>query len=116
MEECHDRSALIALRRAMAAAMAEERRNNTRFSAYCHVTVRWHHELGDAKQYEALDLSETGIRIRTDGVLPEGLTGRVRWSSGNHQEEDRPLMVVWSRPIHSPEGDISHFEAGLRLF
>lgn len=100
----------------MADALAEERRGHSRFNVYCHVAVRWHHEPDSVREYEALDLSDTGLRVRTEGILPEGLTGRVRWSDASHHEEDRPLMVVWSRPIHAPDGEISHFEAGLRLF
>ncbi|MDA1007620.1 MAG: PilZ domain-containing protein [Planctomycetota bacterium] len=100
----------------MAQALAENRRGASRFAVFCTVSVRWHHEPQELRQYEAIDLSETGVRVRTDRVLPEGLTGRVRWSSSPKQDEDRPLMVVWSRPIHTPDGEISHFEAGLRLF
>jgi hypothetical protein len=97
---------LRSLRKAMAQALAEDRRDRGRMAIVTDVLVR----------YETLDLSEGGMRIRSSCALLEGMTGRVRLSLPDSPTIDRPAMVAWSRACYDREGRIDHFEAGIRLF
>lgn len=107
---------LRSLRKAMAQALAEERRDNGRIALVTEVLVRWHHDPSRQVCYETLDVSEGGLRIRHDCALLEGMTGRVRLSLPDVPLIDRPAMVAWSRASHDQEGRLAHFESGIKLF
>jgi hypothetical protein len=107
---------LRSLRKAMAQALAEDRRDRGRMAIVTDVLVRWHHDPNKQVRYETLDLSEGGMRIRSSCALLEGMTGRVRLSLPDSPTIDRPAMVAWSRACYDREGRIDHFEAGIRLF
>ncbi len=103
-----------AMRRAAEQALAEERRGGCRSPLACAVEVRWHHLPDATHEYEGLDLSENGLRMRSSGPLSEGLTGRANFSMGSIAF-DRPCIVSWCRAFRDDEGRISHWESGLRL-
>jgi hypothetical protein len=107
---------LRSLRKAMAQAMAEDRRDRGRMAIVTDALVRWHHDPTKQMRYETLDISEGGMRIRSSCALLEGMTGRVRLSLPDSPTIDRPAMVAWSRACYDREGRIDHFEAGIRLF
>ncbi len=104
------------LRKAVAQAMAEDRRDNGRIALVTTVLVRWHHDPTRQPRYETLDVSEAGLRIRSSCSLLEGMTGRLRMNFPDAPLVDRPAMVVWCRTCRDAEGRVSHFEAGIRLF
>ncbi len=107
---------LRSLRKAMAQALAEDRRDRGRMAIVTDALVRWHHDPNKQVRYETLDISEGGMRIRSSCALLEGMTGRVRLSLPDTPTIDRPAMVAWSRACYDREGRIDHFEAGIRLF
>jgi len=107
-------SVRAALRRAAEAALADERRLDSRAHTATAVTVRWHHDPSHPGSHEALDVSGHGLRLRTHASLPEGATGRVTGALGEVRL-DRAFVVAWSRPVRTEGGDIDHHEAGLRL-
>ena len=104
-------SVRAALRRAAEAALADERRLDSRAHTAMAVTVRWHHDPSHPGSHEALDVSEHGLRLRINAPLPEGLTGRVTGVLGG-VELDRAAVVAWCRPLI---GGCSSHEAGLRF-
>lgn len=107
-------SVRAALRRAAEAALADERRLDSRAHTAMPVTVRWHHDPSHPGSHEALDVSERGLRLRTHAPLPNGTTGRV---AGDLREValDRAFVVAWCRPVRTPSGSVDHYEAGLRF-
>jgi len=107
-------SVRAALRRAAEAALADERRLDSRAHTARPVTVRWHHDPAHPGSHDALDVSGHGLRLRTHASLPEGATGRVTGALGE-VELDRACVVAWSRPVRTQFGGISHYEAGIRF-
>lgn len=104
-------SVRAALRRAAEAALADDRRLDSRTLTTSVVHVRWHHDPSHPGSHEALDVSEHGLRLRINAPLPEGLTGRVTGVLGG-VELDRAAVVAWCRPLI---GGCSSHEAGLRF-
>ena len=101
-------------RRASAFLEAIERRDNGRSGGSGELSVFWHHDPSCTCRYETLDVSGSGARVRTEGSLPEGMTGvAVRYEPGAI-EINRAIMVVWSRGIRDPDGRVGHHEAGIR--
>ena len=102
-------------RRASAFLEAIERRDNGRNQGAGELSVFWHHDPSCTCRYETLDVSGSGARVRTEGSLPEGMTGvAVEFQPGD-VALDRAVMVVWSRGIRDADGRTSHFEAGIRF-
>jgi len=107
-------SVRAALRRAAEAALADERRLDSRAHTAMAVTVLWHHDPSHPGSHEALDVSGHGLRLRTHAPLPEGATGRVAGALGEVRL-DRACVVAWCRPVRTPSGGVDHYEAGLRF-
>ncbi|MSR29495.1 MAG: hypothetical protein EXS03_07985 [Phycisphaerales bacterium] len=103
-----------AMRRAAEQALAEERRGGCRNPVACQVEIRWHHDPEHTTTYDGLDLSENGLRMRSELVIAEGLTGRANFTVGS-MAFDRPCIVSWCRAFRDDCGRITHWEAGLRL-
>lgn len=103
-----------AMRRAAELALAEERRDGGRNMISCNVAVTWHHEPHKSVNYEGLDLSESGLRISSPTILPEGMTGRAIFDAGTISF-NRAAVISWCRAIRDNDGRIDHWEAGLRL-
>lgn len=103
-----------AMRRAAEIALAEERRGGSRNPITCVVAVTWHHEPQKSAYYDGLDLSESGLRIQSPTILPEGMTGRAVFVI-SAIAFNRPAVVSWCRAVRSSDGRIDHWEAGLRL-
>ncbi len=112
MELSH--SIRAAMRRATELALAEERRGGGRHPVSCVVAVTWHHEPHRKATYEGLDLSESGIRVTSPLILPEGMTGRAVFEVGSIVF-DRAVVISWCRAIRDSGGRIDRWEAGLRL-
>ncbi len=102
------------LRRAAEQALADERRDNGRRPISCPVAIRWHHSPLITHSYEGLDLSESGLRIRSTTVLPEGMTGRAIFQAGSIAF-DQAAVITWCRGVRDESGRIDEWEAGLRL-
>ncbi len=102
------------LRRAAEQALADERRDNGRRLISCCVSIRWHHSPLTTNLYEGLDLSESGLRIRSSSALPEGMTGRAMFQAGSIAF-DQPAVISWCRGVRDESGRIEGWEAGLRL-
>jgi len=107
-------SVRAALRRAAEAALADERRLDSRAHTAMPVTVRWHHDPSSTGSHEALDVSERGLRLRTHAPLPEGTTGRVAGALGE-LVLNRAFVVAWCRPVRAGSVCAHHYEAGLRF-
>ena len=103
-----------AMRRAAELALAEERRDGGRNMISCTVAVTWHHEPNNSVNYDGLDLSESGLRISSQTILPEGMTGRAIFDAGTISF-NRAAVISWCRAIRDNDGRIDHWEAGLRL-
>ncbi len=103
-----------AMRRAAELALAEERRDGGRKTISCSVVVTWHHNPNKSVSYDGLDLSESGLRISSKTILPEGMTGRAVFEAGT-VSFDRAAVISWCRAIRDNDGRIDHWEAGLRL-
>ena len=103
-----------AMRRATELALAEERRGGGRNMVSCTVAVTWHHEPHKSVNYDGLDLSESGLRISSPTILPEGMTGRAIFNAGTISF-NRAAVISWCRAIRDSDGRINHWEAGLRL-
>ncbi|MSR44304.1 MAG: hypothetical protein EXS15_02970 [Phycisphaerales bacterium] len=112
MELSH--SIRTAMRRAAEQALAEERRSDGRLAVSCGVTICWHHEPDHAFTYEGVDLSESGLRISSPTILPEGMTGRAAFEVGS-VSFNNSTVVSWCRAIRDAGGRIDRWEAGLRL-
>ena len=95
-----------------AASKADERRGSDRSDLQVEVVVAWHFQPDQTMRYRSLDLSETGMRIRSSTPLLEGMTGVLVSVLPEGCRLDRACMVVWSRHAASEEG----YEAGLRFF
>ena len=65
------------VRRASAFLESIERRDTGRHHSVGEVVMFWHHDPGHLCRYEALDVSGNGARLRTESLLPEGMTGVV---------------------------------------
>lgn len=106
-------SVRAAIRRATELALAEERRSDGRNFLAFPVDIHWHHRPFELQSYEGLDCSETGLRIRTNRFLMEGLTGRATFVREGISTT-RTIVISWSREVTSAGGDTT-WEAGLRL-
>ncbi len=104
------------LRRRIAEALAEERRDCQRSQGPGEVLVMWHHDPLHDQRYSLLDLSEHGLRVRSSARLPEGMTGRVTLALDDGTRFSRAAMVAWCRASRNDDGATTHFEAGIRLF
>ncbi len=102
------------LRRAAEQALADERRDNGRRAISCCVSIRWHHSPLTTNSYEGLDLSESGLRIRSATLLPEGMTGRAVFQAGS-TSFDQAAVISWCRAVRDESGRIDGWDAGLRL-
>ncbi|MSR69661.1 MAG: hypothetical protein EXS17_04870 [Phycisphaerales bacterium] len=102
------------LRRAAEQALADERRDAGRRGISCSVAIRWHHSPLITNSYAGLDLSESGLRIRSSNILPEGMTGRVMFQDGLITF-DRAAVISWCRGVRDESGRIDVWDAGLRL-
>ena len=109
-----EQSIRAAMRRAAELALAEERRGGGRNTITCSVVVTWHHEPHKSQACDGLDLSESGIRISSPLILPEGMTGRASFDIGT-DSFNHSVVVSWCRAIRDSVGRIEHWEAGLRL-
>ena len=91
-----------------------DRREADRESISVEVVLAWHFNPDQPVRYRSVDLSDTGIRVRSSTPLLEGMTGTLKTILPEGRHLDRPVMVVWARP----GGDDHHsgFEAGLRFF
>ena len=78
------------------------------------VVLAWHFNPEQPVRYRSVDLSDTGIRIRSSTPLLEGMTGTLKTILPEGQRLDRPVMVVWTR-VGSGDASLG-FEAGLRFF
>lgn len=111
-----DNSNRLETRRKVAASLAEERRDQARGAGPFDVVIEWHHQAGVASCYEAIDVSEVGLRVRATTILPEGMTGRAYFAADGGPENARPAMIAWCRPVRDEDDNITHYEAGVRLF
>lgn len=95
-------------------ATGDDRRETDRESISVEVVLAWHFNPDQPVRYRSVDLSETGIRVRSSTPLLEGMTGTLKTVLPEGRHLDRPVMVVWARP----RGDdpSKGFEAGLRFF
>ncbi len=95
-------------------AAGSDRRETDRDSISVEVVLAWHFNPDQPVRYRSVDLSETGIRVRSSTPLLEGMTGTLKTILPEGRHLERPVMVVWTRPGGD---DSSHgFEAGLRFF
>ena len=91
-----------------------DRRETDRESISVEVVLEWHFNPEQPVRYRSVDLSDTGIRIRSSTPLLEGMTGTLKTILPEGRHLDRPVMVVWAR---AGSGDRPMgFEAGLRFF
>lgn len=90
----------------------DDRRQAERTAAEVELLICWHFQPDDKVRYRSLDLSETGLRIRSSTPLLEGMTGVLVSTLPEGKRVDRAVMVVWSR---SSRDGLGH-EAGLRYF
>ena len=88
------------------------RRESIRNAVSVEVVMAWHFNPDQPVRYRSVDLSETGMRLRSSTPLLEGMTGTLRSILPEGRRLDRSVMVVWSRPA----GIGSGYEAGLRFF
>ncbi|RPG13976.1 MAG: PilZ domain-containing protein [Phycisphaera sp. TMED9] len=88
------------------------RRESARNAVSVEVVMAWHFNPDQPVRYRSVDLSETGMRLRSSTPLLEGMTGTLRSVLPEGRRLDRSVMVVWSRP----SGTGSGYEAGLRFF
>ena len=88
------------------------RREATRNAVSVEVVLAWHFNPDQPVRYRSVDLSETGMRLRSSTPLLEGMTGTLRSVLPEGRRLDRSVMVVWSRPAGTGTG----YEAGLRFF
>jgi hypothetical protein len=88
------------------------RREATRNAVSVEVVLAWHFNPDQPVRYRSVDLSESGMRLRSSTPLLEGMTGTLRSVLPEGRKLDRSVMVVWSRP----NGTSSGYEAGLRFF
>ena len=88
------------------------RRDATRNAVSVEVVLAWHFNPDQPVRYRSVDLSETGMRLRSSTPLLEGMTGTLRSVLPEGRRLDRSVMVVWSRPAGTGTG----YEAGLRFF
>lgn len=93
-------------------SVSNERRESDRNEVQVEVVVSWHFQPDQSMRYETLDLSDTGMRIRSSTPLLEGMTGVIGAILPEGRKVNRACMVVWSR--HAASG--SGHEAGLRFF
>ena len=91
-----------------------DRRETDRESISVEVVLAWHFNPDQPVRYRSVDLSDTGIRIRSSTPLLEGMTGTLKTILPEGRHLDRPVMVVWSRV--GGENAFPGFEAGLRFF
>lgn len=91
-----------------------DRRESGRESISVEVVLAWHFNPDQPVRYRSVDLSDSGIRIRSSTPLLEGMTGTLKTVLPEGRHLDRPVMVVWTRA----GGDDASlgFEAGLRFF
>ncbi|MCH2160237.1 MAG: PilZ domain-containing protein [Phycisphaerales bacterium] len=90
-----------------------ERRGAARQPIQAEAVISWHFDPNTPVRYAAMDLSETGIRIRSLFPILEGMTGTLRSILPVEGAVDRPIMVVWSRPASD---EVGSYDAGLRFF
>ncbi len=90
------------------------RRDSDRTPVSVEVLMAWHFNPDQPVRYRSVDLSETGIRIRSATPILEGMTGILKTVLPEGRHVDRPVMVVWVRP--TGDASSSGFEAGLRFF
>jgi hypothetical protein len=88
------------------------RRESTRNAVSVEVVMAWHFNPDQPVRYRSVDLSETGMRLRSSTPLLEGMTGTLRSVLPEGRRLDRSVMVIWSRPAGTGSG----YEAGLRFF
>ena len=103
------------VRRASAFLDSIERRDTGRHHSVGEVVMFWHHDPGHLCRYEALDVSGNGARLRTESLLPEGMTGVVLEFQPGDVQVGRAMMVIWSRSIRDTDGCTTHHEAGIRF-
>lgn len=90
----------------------DDRREAERTTARVELLISWHFQPDQKVRYRSLDLSETGLRIRSSTPLLEGMTGVLVSTLPEGERVDRAVMVVWSRTSRDGLGH----EAGLRYF
>ena len=90
-----------------------ERRGAARQNITCEAVVEWHFSPETPIRYLAMDMSETGLRIRSSTPLLEGMTGNLASLLPDIGPMNRAIMVVWTRP--STE-EVGSYEAGIHFF
>lgn len=89
-----------------------DRRDATRATVDTEVVMSWHFRPSETVRYRTVDLSETGMRIRSTTPLIEGMTGTLVSTLPEGRRLDQACMVVWCR---GGSGG-TDYEAGLRFF
>ena len=90
-----------------------ERRGAARQNITCEAVVQWHFSPETPVRYLAMDMSETGLRIRSSTPLLEGMTGNLASLLPDIGPMNQAIMVVWTRP--SAE-EVGSYEAGIHFF
>ncbi|MAB72051.1 MAG: hypothetical protein CMJ54_06430 [Planctomycetaceae bacterium] len=96
------------------ASTGADRREAERDSISVEVVLAWHFNPDQPVRYRSVDLSDTGIRIRSSAPLLEGMTGTLKTILPEGRHVDRAVMVVWARA--GGDDPSLGFEAGLRFF
>ncbi len=99
--------------RAIDAANAE-RRGAARDEFPAEVVVLWHHQPWASIRYQMVDLSEGGLRLRSNLPFVEGSSATFVRILPEGTRLGRSGMVAWSRRV--PYDGRPVFEAGFRFF
>ena len=91
----------------------DDRRGAARRPIEAEAVISWHFDPNTLVRYAAMDLSETGIRIRSRFPILEGMTGTLQSILPEEGPVDRAVMVIWSRPASD---EVGSYDAGLRFF
>ena len=90
-----------------------ERRGAARRDITCEAVVEWHFSPETPVRYLAMDMSETGLRIRSSTPLLEGMTGNLASLLPEIGPMNRAIMVVWTR---ASTEEVGSYEAGIHFF
>ena len=94
-------------------ATSDDRRRAFRRQIEADAVISWHFDPQTLVRYAAMDFSETGIRIRSQFPILEGMTGTLQSILPEEGPVDRAVMVIWSRPATE---EVGSYDAGLRFF
>ncbi len=97
-----------------ARASSAERRGGDRNEFPAEVVVLWHHQPWTTIRYQLVDMSDGGLRLRSNLPFVEGSSATFVRLLPEGTRLGRSGMVVWSR--HMPLDGRPAFEAGFQFF